>query len=190
MAKGNLRAKAFQLFNEGKDSSSPEIKALGLKGGTRYTYYDNWKKFKATGGETPKTEKVKLPGGAIIGAYKPEIVEVNEKPIDDELQDEVGQEAPAQGISGEAKELENEHKIPINLGGDGHGNNLSIPGKVVGTGIPVSVVLSLKSLSFWEVVHSIDRTLTLDNFIDDCIEDFFNGRGKDLGLIEIGGQNV
>ncbi len=40
----NKKAKAFSLFDEGKTSSSPEVKALKLKGSTRYTYYGDWKK--------------------------------------------------------------------------------------------------------------------------------------------------
>jgi len=183
MAKeGSLKAKAFKLFEKGKDSSSPEVKALGLKGATRYVYYDNWKKFKAAGGEATKEKvKVVLPGGATIGPYRPEVIESNIVPSETE------QEIKVQETNGEATKTEpesGEPKIPINLGGD-H-DRPSILGEVVGTGIPVTVVLSLKSLSFWEIAHSIALNLTLDNFIDDCIEDFFQGRGKDLGLVEIG----
>ena len=35
--------KAYKLFSEGKDASSPEIKALGLRATTRYSYYSRWK---------------------------------------------------------------------------------------------------------------------------------------------------
>ena len=35
--------KAFKLFDEGKNASSPEVKALKLKGRTKYNYYRDWK---------------------------------------------------------------------------------------------------------------------------------------------------
>ena len=38
--------KAFALFDEGKTSSSPDVKALGLKGTTKYNYYADWQKSK------------------------------------------------------------------------------------------------------------------------------------------------
>ena len=44
--KVSKRDKAFELFDEGKTSSSPEVKALGLKGTTRYNYYADWQKSK------------------------------------------------------------------------------------------------------------------------------------------------
>jgi len=181
--------KAFALFALHKEPSSPEVKALGIKSGTRWNYYNQWKKLgepnpdvsaaelgvvpqKATKREKRVSDKVTLPGGAVIGSYKPD--EAIVKPV-----------VPSEGEATEQPEPESgEPKIPINLGGD-H-DRPSILGEVVGTGIPVTVVLSLKSLSFWEIAHSIAPGLTLDNFIDDCVEDFFKGRGKDLGLVEIG----
>lgn len=36
--------KAFELFDEGKNPSSPEVKALKLKGSTKYNYYSEWLK--------------------------------------------------------------------------------------------------------------------------------------------------
>jgi len=35
--------KGFELFDEVKIASSPEVKALGLKGSTKYNYYRDWK---------------------------------------------------------------------------------------------------------------------------------------------------
>jgi len=35
----NNKDKAFALFDEGKTASSSEVKALGLKGNTKYNYY-------------------------------------------------------------------------------------------------------------------------------------------------------
>jgi hypothetical protein len=78
MAKVSKKQKAFQLFSEGKDASSPEFQALGLSGDTRRTYYWGWKKRGMPAGivdsdstSTPKT-KTTLPAGETIAS----IVEV------------------------------------------------------------------------------------------------------------------
>jgi len=36
------KAKAFQLFGQGKGPSSPEVKALGLHKSTRFKYYNQY----------------------------------------------------------------------------------------------------------------------------------------------------
>jgi len=36
------KANAFQLFNEGKGPTSPEVKALGMRKSTRFKYYNLW----------------------------------------------------------------------------------------------------------------------------------------------------
>ena len=40
--KGTKKAKAFQLFSEGKGPDSPEVKALGMHKSTRYKYYKQY----------------------------------------------------------------------------------------------------------------------------------------------------
>jgi hypothetical protein len=40
--KNTKKAKAFQLFSEGKDASSPEVKALGLHKSTRFKYFNQY----------------------------------------------------------------------------------------------------------------------------------------------------
>jgi len=37
--KVSKKDKAFELFDEGKNPSSPEVKALKLKGSTKYNYF-------------------------------------------------------------------------------------------------------------------------------------------------------
>ncbi|MEE9316273.1 MAG: hypothetical protein V3U97_04095 [bacterium] len=49
----------------------------------------------------------------------------------------------------------------------------------------IEVTVSLKTLVFFELVHTIDPKVTLGDFIDDCVVDFFRGRGKDFGLLEV-----
>jgi hypothetical protein len=40
----SIKEKAYQLFDEGKRPSDPEVKALGIKPNTAYRYYQDWKK--------------------------------------------------------------------------------------------------------------------------------------------------
>jgi len=46
--------RAFELFDEGKTASSPEVKALKLKGKTRYNYYAEWQKAGGAASPSPK----------------------------------------------------------------------------------------------------------------------------------------
>ncbi len=50
------KEKAFKLFEEGKTASSPEVKALGLKGRTKYNYYLDWQKDR--GVTSPSSESI------------------------------------------------------------------------------------------------------------------------------------
>lgn len=69
--------------------------------------------------------------------------------------------------------------------GDNHDGKKTIPSTIIGAGLPVSVTLSLKTLSFYEIASTIQKGLTLGDFIDQVAEDFFTGRGRDLGLIKM-----
>lgn len=207
------KEKAFALFTLHKMPSSPEVKALGIKSSTRWNYHTDWINLGKPSPEVSEAElglvakapqkakqkrapmSVRLPGGATIGAYIPEGSEASGRPEAGKVTASEaggkteGDKAASDAAAEETKpESAGKPTIQVNHGED-H-DHASIPGKIVGTGIPVSVVLSLKSLALFEVAHSISPTLTLDKFIDDCIEDFFQGRGKDLGLVEIGGRNV
>jgi hypothetical protein len=42
----SMKERVFQLFDEGKRPSDPEVKALGIKPNTAYRYYQDWKKTK------------------------------------------------------------------------------------------------------------------------------------------------
>jgi len=44
LSKGTKKARAFQLFNEGKRPGDLEVKSLGIKPETAYRYYQDWKK--------------------------------------------------------------------------------------------------------------------------------------------------
>jgi len=63
VARKIARDLAFELFEQGKRPSDPEIKALGLKPKTTYNYFQEWKKLAETtsgllGGSPPQSQKV------------------------------------------------------------------------------------------------------------------------------------
>lgn len=59
MAKQAETAKelAFALFDQGKRPSDPEVKALGIKPKSTYTYYQRWKKKTSVNGSNHTTTK-------------------------------------------------------------------------------------------------------------------------------------
>lgn len=75
--------------------------------------------------------------------------------------------------------------------GDGKKKNVAIPKSVADEGIMCNVRLSLHTLSLYKIANqsSVDITglpLSLGDFLDDCVEDFYQGRGLALGLINLG----
>lgn len=161
MAKVSLKNKAFKLFDEGKNASSAEVKALGLKGGTRYVYYDNWKKSRAAG------EEAKILSDESIKGY------------DETKAEEEGEERERE-FEGEKKEK----PLPDEL------REVSIPAEIIGFGLPIKVRLSVKTLALYQIASTTAENLggnglSLGDFLDQCAADFFVGRGSDLGLIKL-----
>ncbi len=195
------RDKAFALFCQDKVPSSPEVKALGITKNTRNTYYVAWKKLGKPDhyprvksqyrGEAKEEKKTKLGGGELVGGYKelyqPEIPaeipktepEVSETKPELKPELETSQET-------EAPVTPSEPEPPVKPKyGDDHNELTAIPEEVIGAGLRIEVTVSLKTLAFFEVAHTIDPRLSLGDFIDDCVVDFFTGRGKDFGLLEV-----
>lgn len=69
MAKQAETAKelAFALFDQGKRPSDPEVKALGIKPRSTYTYYQRWKKKTSVNGSNHTTIKVGSSSGIEVG---------------------------------------------------------------------------------------------------------------------------
>ncbi|MFC1968548.1 hypothetical protein ACFLVX_04080 [Chloroflexota bacterium] len=166
------KEKAFALFDEGMRPSSSAVKSLRLKPKTTYNYYQEWK---LTGNQvsqpTDLVEEGKeeprrglatpLPGGEWIAP----ISEVAMKRVTD----------------GEAKNGETE---------ESESSSVSPPPIIVhGVGLTVTVEISVKTLMLYQIAASRQQDeLTFGDFIDTCVEDFYLGRGLDLGLIRIGGK--
>lgn len=195
--------KAYKLFSEGKRPSDPEVKALQLGGTTRYTYFGIWK---AAGrpDHVPHIDRrrkgvladgtINLEGGDAVGAYRGGGESTSTEPSGEvpiETSREILEPEPE-----EEKDIEHiidSEMIPLRvegsrreLDGDGHKTPMVIPQEVIGTGLRIGVTVALKTLSFYEIAHTLQPNLTLGDFIDQCVEDFFVGRGEDLGIIKIG----
>ncbi len=205
---------AFALFCQDKGPSSPEIKALGIAPGTRYTYFSSWNKLgnpdhyphvprgRHKDEQKAQLKKIKartvLASGEAIGGYEEPVIEKEVKEIfpenaDDPPQNDLGTSQPETPVESETKpelkpelETSQEPESPVKPKyGDDHKELTAIPEEVIGAGLRIEVTVSLKTLAFFEVAHTIDPHLSLGDFIDDCVVDFFTGRGKDFGLLEV-----
>lgn len=166
------KEQAFALFAEGKTASSPEVAALRLKGNVKYNYYAQWLREGGTPvpSSSPKGEAKR--GGGVISELEM-IVEP------EEVREDAGV-----GDEGEAKEGKGDEKP--GKGGDGKKLQRTM---VAGQGLTFQITISTKTLQLYQIAASMDEgELTIGDFIDTCVEDFFRGRGFDLGLIKIGGK--
>lgn len=195
-AKVTRKDKAYKLFSEGYEPSSPEVKALGLSKSSRYSYYSKWKtegqpapvieeKSKGTEKEAKLTVKAKtgLPGGETIAPISEPFVEESkgreEEPSPTDEGIEEGEEKPKRaGKEGVEVPSDSKKKIPTSI---------------VGEGLRVTVSLSVQTLALYQIAanaqaqHDGEEELTMGDFLDTCAEDFFRVRGKKLGLIQKAG---
>ena len=195
------KSKAYRLFSEGKEARSPEVKALKLTKATRYNYFSAWKREgkpdhiplreRGVAGGTVAAGETMLGGGEAVGGYaEPGTpVKVEAAPVRETIElaeDEEEFEAMGEAaiLEGPLEEPPGEGKSKIELGLDG--NDKDISADVVGFGLPVRVSLSIKTLALYQIAASrSDDGLTLGDFLDLVAEDYFQGRGKDLGLMEL-----
>jgi len=193
--------KAFALFHEGKTASSPEVKALGIKASTRYHYHSEWKSLGKPKHYPykPKVSKpttglhVTTPGGERIGGidettHRFEAEE--EKPVEELAEELPEEELPKDETEGteetqeEAKPEEEKVRLPLVTGEKPKEGTISAD--VVGLGIPISINISIKTLALYQIAASASgNNLDIGDFLDDCVADFFRGRGLDLGLVKL-----
>jgi len=214
----NKKQKAFILFEQGKTASSPEVKALKLKGQSRYNYFYEWKKGGKASDQISKISQ-SLPSGEAIGAIdetkkvskeatapKPEnqeeSKEVKEPNSEGMIKDEEGKEdlapkeAPPEKPKAKDESIGAVSEVAPPKGKDGQpeGPERKIATVVADDGIKCTVFLSLQTLALFRIAATtqaqIDdgEELSLGDFLDTCAEDFFRVRGKKLGLISTGGK--
>lgn len=208
---------AFELFDKGLSASSPDVKALKLKAQTRANYYWEWKKGGHTPAQSPRGEIIGSIDESHLENRQPE--PGNEKTEEDEPEEEDDEESlPAQGtisqeIPNEAGDGGNdsEEEPPPqltrqkeSLGGvsesapskDKDGPDKKIATTVAGDGIRCVVFLSLETLALFQIAsstqaqHNGAEPLNLGDFLDTTARDYFEVRGKKLGLIQTGVKNA
>ena len=197
------KSKAYRLFSDGKTTASPEIKALHLKQATRYNYFSQWNR-DGKPDHIPLSERVaskatQLGGGEKILKYvepeapvevetpattAPPAPEIAEGEEDDEDFDTLGEDEERAKTTIKLVHAKSRSGKPNYSDGDKE-DVAAIPEEIIGSGFRIETTVSLKTLAFFEIAKTIDLKLTLGNFIDDCVVDFFTGRGKDFGLLDI-----
>lgn len=186
--------KAFALFHAGKTASSLEVKALGLKASTRYHYHSEWKSLGKPDHYPykPKVAKpaatglhVTTPGGERIGGVD-EVTHRHEAEEEKEEQpkEEQGQEEQETQETQEETKTETGRVLPVVTGEKPKEGTISAD--VVGLGIPISINISIKTLALYQIASSSSgNNLDIGDFLDDCVADWFKGRGLDLGLVKL-----
>lgn len=216
--KRTLKDQAFELFSQGYFPRSQEVKALGLHQSNRYKYFAAWEALgkpaeapsrhsqsamvstKSPGGETiggidetkqqtreiPRQEAEKVLPKEELGAENDKAENLEEKQEPEAEKGESKEQPEGIGVVSEAKTLkektgkpEEERKIATTIADDG---------------IKCVVFLSLQTLALFKIASNTQtqyengNPLLLGDFIDTCVEDYFDGRGKKLGLIISGGR--
>lgn len=193
------KARAFQLFVEGKDASSQEVKDLKLPGTTRHTYYWEWNKLGRPSGpetlsEKPKDKMPSLAGKQLNSIHNKVEAKEKVKPISDtpvappsETEDESLLDDNSDGK--EAKDEEQKPTIESEHSDTGGSNGKKpIANVIATTGLVItSVEISAKTYMLWQLAKA-QNECTFGDFVDSCVEDAFNGRGLDIGLLRIGGK--
>ena len=190
---------AFTLFEQGFGPNSPEVKALGLKYDTRKVYYVMWlksKEAKAGASNAVVLAEEQIGGYDEVGKKFPKKDMVEELPGKEEV-----------GGYDEIKEQQKEPEkstVPFDIalkegdseGRDSEGGVPTIPETIIGWGLPIRVKLSVKTLALYQIALTAKEAnnggkekLALGDFLDDCVTDYFVGRGMDLGLVIEGGKN-
>lgn len=173
---------AFALFDEGKTASSDEIKALKLKGNVKYNYYSEWRKARGLPVASPESK----------GESKERIKPMSELAMMPPQQEEVGDKALGEG-EGEAKENEQQPTGAKKLDESPKGTDGKKPqATVIPTqGLVVtSVAISTKTYMLYQITAAKNEgEVTFGDFVDACVEDSFQGRGLDLGLLKVGGKD-
>jgi len=201
------RDKIFKLFHKGYGPNSPEVKELGLAYDTRKGYYWEWVKLDKPDGytkaESPTPESKIRKGGVKLDVkeirdYKAGVVEPEKPPEPPEGAPEpVPEPVPeVEQPSGEGKPPEKPPEKPEPerkkslVPAIGEAMRESFEGlKVAGSTLPFVVDLSAKTIALYDIAATEagarGESLDMGQFIDTCVEDYYLGRGLDLGLITI-----
>ena len=146
--------------------------------------------------ETPdKVKSVEPPSPAAGEAEQPASDEPEELWLEDKLTDEemqglervIEERRAADKLPPEGTEPPDGTELPA---GDGKEEPKNRPrAGIIGEGLLVQVRISVKTLALYEFAHNLQtEEMSLGDFIDACVEDVYRGRGKDLGIISLKGE--
>lgn len=165
----SLKEKAFALFDKGFGRNDPEVKKLIKKAGTRYGYYKRW-----CDGEGARRQND-------VPTTKVETI----KPLKDVG---VAETLKEETLTPQEEEKQETEDIPPDETPH-NGKKPKFDGTVIGQGITITTTISVKTLALYQIAAtSVGGELTMGDFIDTCVEDVYRGRGKDLGIINLGGD--
>jgi len=209
------KEKAFNLFDRGFGTASPELKRIIKKYNTRRAYYYEWRvqhnlvnqeveaekpetKTKAPAAKETKIVKEKV---ELIHDKQPELEELWPEDKGGENEDAAGEqeEEPAQP----EEEIKAEDEQPTSTIGGAKvsaardrplAGSKQIPTSIAGDGMVVTLELSVKTFALYQIARTLQRKnfgteLSMGDFVDGCVEDTYVGRGMDLGIIKTGENN-
>ena len=231
MAAKSKREKAFDMFDNGLTTDSPQFKALKLKSSTKYNYLSRWRadrgiespeepveepvttKQPASTKKLDRTKGTNLGGGekvAMLIEKEPALIKQpvrSEEPSPPEDEPQLsegskGKEHSSRDIQmqawfappgGNGKEPP-ENGVNPPSGENPLGDGLTLAhGGIDDEGLKIQCRINVKTYMLYRYVASNQsvgedgnpRELLIGDFIDDCVEDVFLGRGLDLGIINI-----
>ena len=179
------REKAFALYDQGFIPVSPEVKALGLKGSTRYNYFYDWQK---QGGKTQAISQAKLSSGKVPSELTMVTLKEEVKGDEEEVKGDE-EEVEGDGLDSIVPGDELEPEKPGGNGGKPK-DGKKPPTMIAGQGLTFAITISTKTLMLYQIAAAQqEEKLELGDFIDTCVEDTYLGRGLDLGLVRTGGND-
>jgi hypothetical protein len=196
----------YSLFDRGYIPTSPEVKKLGMKLKTRHAYYAGWK-------QTRGIKPTSLPGGETVMVEKavpePRAAQAEPEPEENEPETVVRQPGAVPGDQ-HPYSVKDEEEDDEDHDGQGETSTVgnakisvirdapltktkSLKESIAGEGLIIQAKISSKTLALYEIARTQSRLvdgeeLSMGDFIDTCVEDFYIGRGLDLGLIKVGGN--
>jgi len=193
------RQAAFAYFDKGLSSSSPEVKALGLKSHTRYNYFLEWKKAGGVAGTSNKSAGGESIGGIDETKQRGKEAKSPEEEAEVEDGEAGGNELEENKEAKPEEDLEPEESIggvDESRGkkeGEGKEKKSKYEVTVASEGVRCVVYLSLQTLALYEIAAAKqaqlskdgEAKLTLGDYLDTCSEQFFKVRNLKLGLVEI-----